>query len=109
MGCSCPNFSTQCYQTYFSARERNTVGHETSSPFAFTLGGSKVIRGITARKEGEPGNEAVFWRDSHVIIGIWTGKGKQLPDVTVKGNGAVYKDLNLECASRREVNRHVTC
>ena len=29
-GCSCPNFSTQCYQTYFSARERNTAGHETS-------------------------------------------------------------------------------
>ena len=23
------NFSTQCYQTYFSARERNTAGHET--------------------------------------------------------------------------------
>ena len=29
MGCSCPNLSTQCYQTYFSARERNTAGHET--------------------------------------------------------------------------------
>ena len=23
-------FSTQCYQTYFSARERNTAGHETT-------------------------------------------------------------------------------
>ena len=26
--------------------------------FAFPSGGSKVIRGIIARKEGEPGNEA---------------------------------------------------
>ena len=28
------------------------------SPSAFPSGGSKVIRGIIARKEGEPGNEA---------------------------------------------------
>ena len=33
---SCPNFSTQCYQTYFSARtrERNTAGHETTMQHA---------------------------------------------------------------------------
>ena len=30
------------------------------SPSAFPSGGSKVIRGIIARKEGEPGNEATF-------------------------------------------------
>ena len=28
------------------------------SPSAFPSGGSKVIRGIIARKEGDPGNEA---------------------------------------------------
>ena len=29
---------------------------------------------------------------------------------SLKGNGAVYKDLNLERASRRAINRHVqTC
>ena len=27
----------------------------------------------------------------------------------LKGNGAVYKDLNLARASRRAINRHVTC
>ena len=26
-----------------------------------------------------------------------------------KGNGAVYKDINLARASRRAINRHVTC
>ena len=31
VGCSCPNFSTQCYQTYFSARERKTAGHDTKA------------------------------------------------------------------------------
>ena len=27
----------------------------------------------------------------------------------IKGNGTVYKDLNLARASRRAINRHVTC
>ena len=31
---------------------------EGKAPSAFPSGGSKVIRGIIARKEGEPGNEA---------------------------------------------------
>ena len=30
-------------------------------------------------------------------------------DSFVKGNVAVYKDLNLARASRRAINRHVTC
>ena len=30
------------------------------SPSAFPSGGSKVIRGIIARKEEEPGNEAIY-------------------------------------------------
>ena len=29
--------------------------------------------------------------------------------IILKGNGAVYKDLNLARASRRAINRHVTC
>ena len=32
----------------------------TKSPSALPSGGSKVIRGIIARKEGQPGNEANF-------------------------------------------------
>ena len=35
-----------------------TVASFPGSPSAFPSGGSKVIRGIIARKEGEPGNEA---------------------------------------------------
>ena len=27
--------------------------------------------------------KGLFWRGSRVSIGIWTGKGKQLPDFTV--------------------------
>ena len=33
------------------------------SPSAYLLGGSKVIRGIIARKEGEPGDEAIILCD----------------------------------------------
>ena len=29
--------------------------------------------------------------------------------VLIKGNGVVYKDLSLERASPRAINRHVTC
>ena len=57
LGCSCPNFSTQCYQTYFSARERNTAGHETSSPSAFRAGPRSYVKLLRGRSE-EPGNEA---------------------------------------------------
>ena len=31
------------------------------------------------------------------------------PSCVLKGNGAVYKDLNLARVSRRTINRHVTC
>ena len=35
--------------------------HDPDSPSAFPTGGSKVIRGINAWKEGEPGNEATLY------------------------------------------------
>ena len=49
---------------------------------------------------------------THVIIQFgntgFEGFNFSLQLYSIKGNGAVYKDLNLARASRRAINRHVT-
>ena len=45
-------------------KRRPTLASFPGSPSAFPSGGSKVIRGIIARKEREPGNEANQLSDS---------------------------------------------
>ena len=42
-------------------QRRKLVRPPLDSTSAFPSGGSKVIRGIIARKEGEPGNEAIYY------------------------------------------------
>ena len=55
------------------------AGHVTNlrvSPSTFLSGGSKVIRGIIARKEGEPGNGASVEPELMIqTIPAWAGHG----------------------------------